>query len=193
MAVEPKTGERSVPYEITPPALEIKSLNLQHEQAKIGGRVNDYLRELPNSAPILGNESRFYERINQAEDELLKQFKKQAIKFSTKKKVPVDRSMLVRWYAASMIQELNRGTKSVHHSCLESVGQISRRILLSATEMSNKHLQDEHGNTVIVDREWSREFSMELFNLRYPSKPVDLTIRLRQYVENPPLQAVDQV
>ena len=191
MAVEPKTGERSVPYEITPPALEIKSLNLPHEQAKIGGKVNDYLGDLPKSPPILGKESRFYQRINQAEDELLKEFRKQAIKFSTKKKVPVDRSMLVRWYAASMIQELNRGIKSVHHSCLGSVGQISRRILLAATEMSNKHSQDQRGNTVIVDREWSREFSMEPFNLNYPSRPVDLTIRLRQYVENPPTQPAE--
>jgi|SRR3989344_1419236 len=191
MAVEPKTGERSVPYGITPPALELKSLNLPHEQAKIGSRVNDSLRELPKSPPILGNESRFYERINQAEDELLKEFKKQAIKFSTNKKVPVDRSILVRWCAASTIQELNRGTKSVHPSCHESVGQISRRILLSATEMSNKHLQDQQGNTAIVDREWSREFSMELFNLNYPSRPVDLTIKLRQYVENPPTQPTE--
>ena len=191
MTVESQTGERSVPYGITPPALELKSLNLPHEQAKIGSRITNYLGDLPKSPPILGNESRFYQRINQAEDELLKEFRKQAIKFSTKKKVPVDRSMLVRWYAASMIQELNRGIKNVHHSCLESVGQISRRILLSATEMSNKHLQDEQGNTVIVDREWSRKFSMELFNLRYPSKPVDLTIRLRQYVENPPTQPAE--
>ena len=191
MTVESQTGERSVPYGITPPALELKSLNLPHEQAKIGSRISDYLHNLPKSAPILGNENQLYERINEAEDELLKQFKKQAIKFLTKKKVPVDRSMLVRWYAASMIQELNRGIKSVHHSCLGSVGQISRRILLSATEMSNKHLQNQQGNTVIVDREWSREFSMELFNLNYPSRPVDLTIRLRQYVENPPTQPAE--
>ena len=99
--------------------------------------------------------------------------------------------MLIRGICTETIKELNKGVPSVHPNSQQFVGQLARRIIMFGTEISNRHLRDAEENPMVIDRDWLREFAMDLWGLKYTYQRDELETKLKQFIENPPAQPAD--
>ena len=175
--------------QVAPPESETVTKLLKKQGKKIENRAQDYLARLPKSQLFNPRDSQgFYKQAEDADKRLEYDLKRQIWKILEDKKLTAEKAMLIRGICAGTIRELNHGISKVHPNSLPFVGQLTRHIIILGTEISNKHFRDQQGNPQIVDRDWLREFSMDLWGLEYTYRLDELGDKLRQYVENPPTQ-----
>ena len=190
MAVESKPPAE-IPKSTQAASPESEAVNklLKNQANNIKHWVTSYCSSLPRSSLFNPRDSKgFYEQADDADKRLEHDLKRQIWKISEDEKLTAEKAMLIRGICAETIKELNKGVPSVHPNSQQFVGQLARRIIMFGTEISNRHFRDPQGNPQIVDRDWLREFSMDLWGLEYTYRLDELGDKLRQYVENPPTQ-----
>ena len=190
--------ESQVDTEILPstqaasPESEVVSKLLKKQDNKIKEWVANYFSRLPKSRLLSPREYQgFYKEADDADRRLENDLERQIWKILEDKKLTAEKAMLIRGICAGTIRELNHGISKVHPNSLPFVGQLTRHIIILGTEISNKHFRDQQGNPQIVDRDWLREFAMDLWGLKYTSRLGELETKLKQFVENPPTQPAD--
>ena len=177
---------------VAPPESEVVTGLLKKRGKEIEGWVANYFSRLPKSQLLNQRDSQgFYKQVEDANMRLENDLKKQINKISEDKKLTAGKAMLVRGICTETIKELNKGVPSVHPNSQQFVGQLARRIIMFGTEISESLLHNAQGNPVTIDRDWLREFAMDLCTLEYTYRLDELGNKLKQYVENPPTQPAD--
>ena len=175
--------------QVAPPESETVTKLLKKQGKKIENRAQDYLARLPKSQLFNPRDSQgFYKQAEDADKRLEYDLKRQIWKISEDEKLTAGKAMLIRGICAETIKELNKGIIRVHPNSQQFVGHLTRRIIMFGTEISNRYFRDQQGNPQIVDRDWLREFAMDLCELKYTSRRGELETKLKQFVENPPTQ-----
>lgn len=178
--------------QVASPELEAVAKQLKKQGKKIKDRVQDYFVRLPSASLFNSRDSQhFYKQANNADKRLENGLRNQIEEVSKDKKLTSEKAMLIRGICAGTIRELNHGITRVHPNNQPFVGQLARRIIMFGTEISDKHFRNSQGNPQIVDRDWLREFAMDLYGLEYTYRLGELGDKLRQFVENPPTQLAD--
>ena len=186
------SGEIAKKPQAESPETETVAKLLKKQDKRIKDRAQDYLARLPRSSLFnprgFGG---FYRQANNADKRLENDLKRHIWKISYDEKLITGKAMLIRGICAETISELNRGITKVHPNSQQFIGQLERRIIMFGTEISNKHFRDQQGNPQIIDRDWIREFAMDLHSLKYTYRLEEMEDKLRQYVDNPPTQPVE--
>lgn len=193
MAVESRSPtEIAQSTQVASPESEAVSKLLKKQDNKIKHWVASYFSRLPRSSLFNPRDSQeFYKQVDNADKRLEFDLKRQIWKISEDEKLTFGKAMLIRGICAETIKQLNQGLIEVHPNSQQFVGQLERRVIIFGTEISNRHFRDSQGNPVMVDRDWLREFAMDLLELKYASQRGELGIKLKQYERNPPTQPAD--